>query len=68
LIPGKLQIDIISSDNKKLSSLYNGKIGEGIFLITWDGKDPANKVIYSGAYKIRWTLGKGYREFPVIIN
>jgi hypothetical protein len=67
-IPGKLQIDLYSTDDKKLCNLYNGKVADGIFLITWDGKDPAKKITFRGDYKIRWTIGKGYREFPIVIN
>ncbi|MEI6047299.1 MAG: hypothetical protein WCS03_00245 [Bacteroidota bacterium] len=67
-IPGELQIDLYSPDDKKVFNLYNGKITEGIFLITWDGKDPDKKTSYKGDYKIRWTIGNGYREFPVVIN
>jgi len=66
--PGELQIGLYSNDNKELCNLYRGKIGEGTFLITWDGKDPARKDTYKGNYKIRWTIGTGYREFPVVIN
>jgi hypothetical protein len=36
-------------------------------MIRWDGKDPSGKVNYTGDYKIRWTTGSGYREFPVTI-
>lgn len=67
-VHGELQIDLYSTEGKKVSSLYRGKISEGIFIITWDGKDPAKKETYKGDYKIRWTIGKGYREFPIVIN
>ena len=66
--PGELQIDMYSTDNNKICNLFNGKISEGIFLITWDGIDPAKKASFKGDYKIRWTIGKGYREFPVVIE
>jgi hypothetical protein len=67
-IPGDLQIDLYSTAGKKIINLYYGKIKEGIFLITWDGKDLAKKATYKGDYKIRWTTGNGCREFPVAIN
>ncbi|MCX6256188.1 MAG: hypothetical protein NTV31_17195, partial [Bacteroidia bacterium] len=67
-VPGELQIDVYSTEGKKISSLYRGKISEGIFIITWDGKDPAKKVTYKGDYRIRWSIGSGYREFPVVID
>jgi hypothetical protein len=67
-VPGDLQIDLYTPGSKKISNLYTGKIGEGIFLITWDGKDKAKKTAYKGDFIIRWTIGNGYREFPVAIN
>jgi hypothetical protein len=67
-VPGDLQIDLYSTADHKICNLHHGKIGEGTFLITWDGKDPAKKVTYKGDYRIRWTIGTGYREFPVVIN
>jgi hypothetical protein len=67
-IPGELQIDLYSTDDNKLSSLYKGNIQDGIFLITWNGMDPAKKTKFKGDYKIRWTIGSGFREFPVVIN
>ena len=67
-IPGNLQVDVYSKENKKLLNLYTGRIGEGFYTTTWDGKDPAKKVTFKGEYKIRWTTAGGYREFPVVIN
>jgi hypothetical protein len=67
-IPGELKIDVYSTDGKKITGLYNGKISEGTFLITWDGTDPAKKATFKGDYNIRWTIGNGYREFPIVIN
>lgn len=67
-VPGDLKIDLYSTKNKLVTNLYNGKIKDGFFMITWDGKDPAKKSNYKGDYKIRWTIKGGYREFPVVIN
>jgi hypothetical protein len=67
-IPGELHIDLYSTDDKKICNLFSGKISEGIFMITWNGKDPVHKETFKGDYKVRWTIGKGYREFPVIIK
>jgi len=66
--PGILQIDLYSKNNKLLSNLFNGKVGENTFIFTWDGKDPAKKMFFKGEYKVRWTIGTGYREFPVRID
>jgi hypothetical protein len=67
-IPAELQIDLYSTDGKKIRNLYKGKIADGLFMTTWDGKDPAKKTRFRGNYKIRWTLGTGYREFPIVIK
>lgn len=67
-IPGQLKIDLCSADGKKIFNIYSGKISEGTFMITWDGKDPARKAKFKGDYLICWTIGKGYREFPVVID
>jgi hypothetical protein len=66
--PGTLQIDLYSKNNKLLCNLFNGKVGENTFILNWNGKDPAKKTIYKGEYRIRWTIGSGYREFPVTID
>jgi hypothetical protein len=66
--PGELSIDLYSCDNSRITNLYNGKIDAGTFLITWNGEDPSGKETYMGDYKIRWTIGTGYREFPVVIS
>jgi len=67
-VPGELRIDMYTPEDNKMCNLYRGKIGEGTFLITWDGKDPAGKEVFRGDYKIRWTFGTGYREFPIVIQ
>ncbi len=67
-IPGELQVDLYSTEGEKVINLYQEKINEGMFTITWDGKDPGNNKTFKGDYKIRWTIGTGYREFPVVIN
>jgi hypothetical protein len=66
--PGALQIDLYSLTGKRVSNLFNGKMGGELFIFTWDGKDPQQKATYKGDYKIRWTTEGGYREFPVAVN
>jgi hypothetical protein len=66
--PGILQIDLYSKTNKVLANLFKGKVGENTFIFSWDGKDPNKKITYKGEYKIRWTIGSGYREFPIAID
>ncbi|MEP7258838.1 MAG: FlgD immunoglobulin-like domain containing protein, partial [Flavitalea sp.] len=67
-IPGLLNIDVYNQQGKKIQHLYNGRIAEGIFMITWNGKDGAGKLIGKGNYTVRWTIANGYREFPVVIQ
>jgi hypothetical protein len=67
-VPGDLQIDVYTTKNKKIANLYNGKIKEGFYTMTWDGKDPAGKNTFKGEYKIRWTTSGGCREFPVVVD
>jgi hypothetical protein len=67
-VPGELQIDLYSPTGQKVAGLYRGKIDAGQFMITWDGRDSSTKKRFHGNYRIRWTLGTGYREFPVEIR
>ncbi len=67
-VPDFLKVDVYSKDGKKLLNLYDGKIGEGFYTTTWDGKDPSGKINFKGDYKIRWTTGNGYREYPIVIK
>ncbi|MEX2234806.1 MAG: hypothetical protein WD824_21770 [Cyclobacteriaceae bacterium] len=63
----ELEVALYSADGKeKLASLFKSKRQMNIF--EWDGKDPAKKNQYKGDYRIRWTLGNGYREYLVSIN
>jgi 5-hydroxyisourate hydrolase-like protein (transthyretin family) len=66
--PGYLQIDLYSMDGKKLQGLYTGKIKEGTFITTWDGRlKDKNERMKKGKYYVRWSIGDGYRQFPVEI-
>jgi hypothetical protein len=65
---GQMEIALYSADSKtKLKSLYNGS-SRSIFMIEWDGTDPDKKDNYKGDYRIRWTMGNEYREYPVNIR
>lgn len=66
--PGTLQIDLYSKTNKLITNLYTGKVGGQTFILNWDGKDAARRISFKGDYNIRWTLGSGYREFPIVID
>jgi hypothetical protein len=67
-VAGDLKIEVYSNKNKPVLTLYNGKIKDGFFIITWDGKDPVGKINLKGDYKVRWTINGGYREFPVVVK
>jgi hypothetical protein len=60
-------IDLYSADGKKkIKELFKVKNDEN--LVEWDGTDPEKKMNFKGDYRIRWTLGNDYREFPISIN
>jgi hypothetical protein len=67
--PGELKIDLYSDKGKKLTNLLTENIQkEKTVVHTWDGKDPLTGKAYKGNYKVRWSIGDGYREFPVVLN
>ena len=67
--PGELQIDLYSKQGKKLENLLTRQIEKDrTVVLTWDGKGTANKEAYAGEYTIRWSIGNGYREFPVVLR
>jgi hypothetical protein len=67
-VPETLKVDVYSKEGKKLLNLYDGKIGEGFYTTTWDGKDPSGKMTFKGDYKICWTTNNGYREYPIVVK
>ena len=41
----------------------------GIFILTWDGTDPATKArLPKGNYLVRWTVPDGYRQYAVTVE
>jgi len=61
------QIDLYSADGKqKLTSL--GRTSRQMHIFEWDGKEPGTQKQLKGDFRIRWTVGNGYREFPVTIK
>lgn len=67
--PGELKIDVYSKDGKKLENLFTENIQKDRTVVhTWDGKSVSGKTPYKGAYTIRWSIGDGYREFPVVLK
>jgi hypothetical protein len=74
-VPVDLEVAVYSADGKeKLLVLHKGKVDggtdghAGIFILQWDGTDPAGKRTFDGAYRMRWTVPDGYREFPLTVT
>lgn len=72
--PGTMEIAVYDQAGRaRLAVLHNGPVPggasgrEGIFVLTWDGKDPATGGFLEGALRVRWSLGSDYRERPVNI-
>ncbi|MGC1240084.1 MAG: hypothetical protein WA874_00785, partial [Chryseosolibacter sp.] len=67
--PGELKIDLYSKQGKKLETLHTARVDKNRTVVhTWDGRSAATKKPYKGEYTIRWTIGDGYREFPVVVE
>ena len=65
---GDLEVAVYSANGKKkIAEIFKGK-RPADNLIEWDGTDPAKKVNLMGDYRVRWTVGNEYREFPVNIK
>ena len=63
----EMEIALYSKDGKeKLATLHKAAREKNI--IEWDGKHPETKKHMKGDYRIRWTQGNGYREYPVTIK
>jgi hypothetical protein len=72
--PGAMEIDLYGADGKnKIAALYKGPVPgakdglEGFFIFPWDGTDQA-KSLLPGNYRVRWTMGQGYRERAVTVR
>jgi hypothetical protein len=68
--PGALTVDLYSKQGRKVETLFTENIRENTTIVhTWDGKSRAKKEEpYKGEYSIRWSIGDGYREFPVMLR
>lgn len=67
--PGELTIDLYSKDGRKLEGLFTKEVVQNRTVVyTWDGKNATTKKPYRGQYTIRWSIGDGYREFPVLLK
>jgi hypothetical protein len=73
-IASELEIALYSGDgNNKIKTLYRGSNSTStsgfsqIFLIEWDGTDPAKVDEYDGNYRIRWTQGNDNRDYNITI-
>ena len=63
----EMEIALYSRDGKeKLATIDKGKGQKNI--VQWDGRNSENKKQYKGDFRIRWTQGDGYREYPITIK
>jgi len=66
--PGILEVALYSGNGKyKIREIFKG-MKPTDNLIEWDGTDPQKKINLKGDYRIRWTLGNEYREFPITVK
>jgi hypothetical protein len=66
--PGILEVALYSGNGKyKIREIFKG-MKPTDNLIEWNGTDPQKKIVLKGDYRIRWTLGNEYREFPITIK
>lgn len=62
-----MEVALYSKDGKsKLATLHNGPGQRNT--LEWNGKNPETNKQYKGDYRIRWTQGDGYREYPITIR
>ncbi len=73
-VPVELAIDLYDADGTTLvapihkTNVDGGTDGHaGVFFVQWDPQSVADKAP-AGSYRVRWTVGDGYREFPVTIS
>lgn len=67
--PGELKVDLFSDQGKKIETLFTDSIEKNRTIVyTWDGKSPSTGKRYKGKYTIRWSIGSGAREFPVVLK
>lgn len=67
--PGELKIEVYSKQGKRIETLYTEQIQKNRTVVhTWNGKGAGTNKPYKGEYTIRWTIGDGYREFPVVLK
>ncbi len=65
--PGEMEIALFSAEgNKKIKSLYKGPSYQ-LYMLELDGTDADKKEIFKGNYRVRWTIGNEYREYPITI-
>lgn len=57
VLPGDLEVTLYSADGKRKQKVLGHSA-----LMEWDGAG------LKGDYRVRWTFGTGYREFPITIQ
>ena len=74
VVDGKLEIALMSADgSKKLTVLHTGEVKggsdghAGVFILPWN-LQVDGKRLEAGDYRIRWTFGEGYAEYPLTVK
>jgi hypothetical protein len=72
-IPVDLEIALYSADGKHMvAPIHKGKVDggtdghAGVFFLRWDAAS-VTEGVPAGAYRVRWSVGDGYREFAVTL-
>ena len=66
-IGGTVKVALYSADGQTIkATLYEGPIRNPL-IGTFNGLDPDGVETFAGDYRVRWTFGTGYREYPIRI-
>jgi hypothetical protein len=68
LVGGELSVDLLSNDGVKIGNIHTGPVETSTVILKWKGTGQDGKKLPEGNYRIRWSIGTGYREFPVVIE
>jgi hypothetical protein len=55
---GPVELSVYNLSGQKISTLVNGYLEEGVYQVTWDGKDARGKTVSSGIYIYQLKAGK----------
>lgn len=60
-----ITVDVYSVDGRRVKRLYDGMQPQGLYFITWDGKDRFGTSMPNGTYFCRMRIGREYRAVRV---